>query len=61
MNLMFCPNVDSSSEQENSSEESDDDQTKPTLLQITKKKTPINIVEIQSTNILPDDKEIVKN
>jgi len=55
MNLMFCPNVDSSSEQES------DEETKPTLLQITKKKTPINIVEIQSTNILPDDKEIVKN
>jgi len=42
MNLMFCPNIDSSSE-------SDDEQIKSTTtLQINKKINPVNIVEIQS-------------
>jgi len=53
MNLMFCPNIDSSS-----SSESEDEQIKPKLLQINKKTNPVNIVEIQSTN---KSKEHVNN
>jgi len=41
MNLMFCPDIDSSSE-------SDDEQIKSPTLQINKKVNPVNIVEIQS-------------
>jgi len=41
MNLMFCPNIDSSSE-------SDDEQIKSPTIQIKKKIHPVNIVEIQS-------------
>ncbi|CAF2640068.1 unnamed protein product [Rotaria sp. Silwood2] len=58
MNLMFCPNVDTSSESNNTSDESDDDdddQMKITTLQSIKKNSQVNIIEIQSTNNNQDD------
>ncbi|CAF4706394.1 unnamed protein product, partial [Rotaria sp. Silwood1] len=46
MNLMFCPNVDTSSESNNNSDESsddDDDQTNIKILKSTKKNNQVNI------------------
>jgi len=43
MNLMFCPNIDSSS----SSSDSEDEQTEPTLIPVNKKSHSVNIVEIE--------------
>ncbi|CAF0894167.1 unnamed protein product [Adineta steineri] len=55
MNLMFCPNVDTSSQSEDSSDdENNDEKIESTLLQLPKKKVSVNIVEIEST----DDKKI---
>jgi hypothetical protein len=42
MNLMFCPNIDSSS-----SSDSEDEQTEPTLIPVNKKSHSVNIVEIE--------------
>jgi len=53
MNLMFCPNIDSSSSSE--SDNDDDKQIKSPSLQINKKNNQVNIVEIQSTNKLEEN------
>ena len=51
MNLIFCPNADLSSECENTSEESDDEnRTKSMQLPLFRKKSQVNIIEIQSTS-----------
>lgn len=60
MNLMFCPNVDLSSNSDNASEESDnEDQTRISMLQLNKN-SPANIIEIQSINNTVDDNKSEK-
>lgn len=55
MNLMFCPNVDISSDSEELSDESDNDQTTIKTLQCSKNKSQVSIMEIQSANNIQDE------
>jgi hypothetical protein len=47
MNLMFCPNIDSSSS--SSSSESEDEQIEPTIIPVNQKSNSVNIVEVEKS------------